>query len=177
MASGCLGLVTFPREPGRVTLERIEEICPRLVPTLAGHPGIGFVLVRSEHDGAVVIGARGVHFLDRDAWWATTRSRRSGRTPPHHVRRTDGFPHCPDILVNSTYWAESDEVAAFEELVGSHGGGRRPVAPVRAVPVASSRYPETPSSAPSDAPGDARLARRRWGRTPTGRSKSPVRGP
>jgi hypothetical protein len=38
------------------------------------------------------------------------------------VRRTDGFAHCPDIVVNSTYWQESDEVAAFEELVGSHGG-------------------------------------------------------
>ena len=36
--------------------------------------------------------------------------------------RTDGFAHCPDIVVNSTYWQESDEVAAFEELVGSHGG-------------------------------------------------------
>ena len=26
------------------------------------------------------------------------------------------------MLVNSTYWQEADEVAAFEELVGSHGG-------------------------------------------------------
>jgi hypothetical protein len=25
-------------------------------------------------------------------------------------------------MVNSTYWAELEEVAAFEELVGSHGG-------------------------------------------------------
>ena len=38
------------------------------------------------------------------------------------MRRTDGFPHCPDIVVNSTYWDELEEVAAFEELVGSHGG-------------------------------------------------------
>lgn len=29
MASGCLGLVSFPRLPGRVTLERIEERYPR----------------------------------------------------------------------------------------------------------------------------------------------------
>jgi hypothetical protein len=44
---------------------------------------------------------------------------------PHaarHVRRTSGFPHCPDIVVNSAYWEDTDEVAAFEELVGSHGG-------------------------------------------------------
>jgi hypothetical protein len=39
-----------------------------------------------------------------------------------HVRRTDRFPHCPDVVLNSRYWGEVDEVAAFEELVGSHGG-------------------------------------------------------
>ena len=26
------------------------------------------------------------------------------------------------MLVNSTWWPETEEVAAFEELVGSHGG-------------------------------------------------------
>ena len=52
-----------------------------------------------------------------------------GPNAARHVKRTDGFPHCPDLVVNSTYWPETDEVAAFEELVGSHGGhGRRPVA-------------------------------------------------
>ena len=25
-------------------------------------------------------------------------------------------------MINSTWWEEMDEVAAFEELVGSHGG-------------------------------------------------------
>jgi uncharacterized membrane protein YvlD (DUF360 family) len=45
-----------------------------------------------------------------------------GPNAPAHVRRTDAFPHCPDIVVNSTFWEDLDEVAAFEELVGSHGG-------------------------------------------------------
>jgi hypothetical protein len=39
-----------------------------------------------------------------------------------HVARTARFPHCPDILVNSAYWEQTDEVCAFEQLVGSHGG-------------------------------------------------------
>ncbi|MCB0831576.1 MAG: hypothetical protein KDB64_11670, partial [Solirubrobacterales bacterium] len=26
------------------------------------------------------------------------------------------------IMINSTWWRDMDEVAAFEELVGSHGG-------------------------------------------------------
>ena len=28
----------------------------------------------------------------------------------------------PDIMVNSFYDSENDEVCAFEELIGSHGG-------------------------------------------------------
>lgn len=122
MASGCLGLISFPREPGRVTYERLEEMCPRLVPTLAGHPGIGFVLVRSEADGPLVIGTRGIHYLDSGTVIGEDPLAPFGQNAARHVRRTDGFEHCPDIVVNSTYWADSDEVAAFEELVGSHGG-------------------------------------------------------
>ena len=38
------------------------------------------------------------------------------------MQRTDGFPHVADLMVNSTYWPDLEEVAAFEELVGSHGG-------------------------------------------------------
>ena len=39
-----------------------------------------------------------------------------------HVKRTDAFPHCADLMVNSAIWPQFGEVAAFEELVGSHGG-------------------------------------------------------
>src|SRR5215208_6302262 len=39
MASGCLGLISFPREPGRLTLERIERLYPELVPALRDHLG------------------------------------------------------------------------------------------------------------------------------------------
>jgi uncharacterized membrane protein YvlD (DUF360 family) len=122
MASGCLGLITFPREPGRVTLERLEELHPRLIPALRDHPGIGFVLVRSDRDGAVVLGKQGVHYLDGRRVEGVDPLASYGEHAADHVRRTDGFPHCPDLVLNSTYWAEADEVAAFEELVGSHGG-------------------------------------------------------
>jgi hypothetical protein len=33
------------------------------------------------------------------------------------LARTDGFPYCPDIVVNSTHWADMQEVAAFEVSV------------------------------------------------------------
>jgi hypothetical protein len=122
MASGCLGLVSFPRLPGRVTLEELDERYPGVVPALRDHPGIGFVLVRSRARGALAIGARGVHYLDDDRVEGEDPLAPFGPNAARHVRRTDSFAHCPDIVVNSTYWAELDEVAAFEELVGSHGG-------------------------------------------------------
>jgi uncharacterized membrane protein YvlD (DUF360 family) len=122
MASGCLGLISFPREPGRVTLERLGRLHPRLLPTLRDHPGIGFVFVRSERFGALALGARGTNFLDERRVEGDDPLAPYGEHAADHVRRTDAFAHCPDVLVNSSYWEESDEVAAFEELVGSHGG-------------------------------------------------------
>jgi uncharacterized membrane protein YvlD (DUF360 family) len=122
MASGNLGLISFPREPGRVTLERIEKLHPRLLPALRNHPGIAFVMVRSERDGTLAIGSDGVHHLDGGRVEGVDPLARFGPTAAEHLRRTDGFPHCPDLMVNSTFWEEPGEVAAFEELVGSHGG-------------------------------------------------------
>jgi uncharacterized membrane protein YvlD (DUF360 family) len=122
MASGCLGLISFPREPGRVSLERIEALYPSLLPALRDHPGIGFVMVRSEREGALAIGAKGTHFLDSGRIEGEDPLAPFGPNAADHLRRTDGFAHCADLMVNSTYWPEFGEVAAFEELVGSHGG-------------------------------------------------------
>ena len=123
MASGNLGLISFPREPGRVTLEQIESAAPACSTRCARTPASAFVLVRSER-------RRRGRARPARARTLLRRRRVEGEDPlapfgpraADHVRRTDGFAHCPDIVVNSTYWDELDEVAAFEELVGSHGG-------------------------------------------------------
>jgi uncharacterized membrane protein YvlD (DUF360 family) len=122
MASGCLGLVYLGREPGRVSLERIDELYPGLVPGLRAHPGIGFLLVRSAEHGAVVLGASGARYLEEGRAEGDDPLAPFGEGAARHLLRTSGFPHCADIALNSTYWPESGEVAAFEELVGSHGG-------------------------------------------------------
>ena len=122
MASGCLGLINFPREPGRITLERLNDLHPGLIDGLAAHPGIGFALIDSEKHGAVAIGASGTNYLERGEIVGDDPLEPFGPNTAAHVLRTHRFPNCPDIMVNSTYWQETDEVAAFEELVGSHGG-------------------------------------------------------
>jgi uncharacterized membrane protein YvlD (DUF360 family) len=122
MASGNLGLISFPREPGRVTLERLEQLHPRLLPALRDHPGIAFAMVRSEVHGTLALGRGGTHHLASGHAEGDDPLAPFGPEAARHLRRTDSFPHCPDVVVNSTYWEETGEVAAFEELVGSHGG-------------------------------------------------------
>jgi uncharacterized membrane protein YvlD (DUF360 family) len=122
MASGCLGLISFPREPGRLTLERIDKLYPQLIEELRSHAGIGFLLVDSERDGALAIGAEGVNRLEKGEVLGSDPLAPFGPNAARHVLRTHRFPHCPDIVVNSRIWHEPTEVAAFEELVGSHGG-------------------------------------------------------
>ena len=122
LASGCLGLIYFPQRPGRLTLEEIEEAYPDLIPTLRSHPGIGFMLVHSKRRGGVVLGRSGANYLDQSVVEGEDPLAPFGATAVRHVRRTDGFAHVADIMVNSAYDAGKQQVYAFEELVGSHGG-------------------------------------------------------
>ncbi|RVU28767.1 hypothetical protein EOT10_02555 [Streptomyces antnestii] len=122
LASGNLGLVSFPDVPHRMSKEEIDARHPALLTTLANHPGIGFLLVRSEEHGAVVLGARGAEIplaaLDDEPGPLAD----FGPHAADAVRRTDSFPHTADIMVNSWYDPAEGEVLAFEEQIGSHGG-------------------------------------------------------
>lgn len=122
LASGGLGLIYLTARRHRLTLGEIERLHPRLISTLTGHPGIGFVMVRADEDGAVVLGPHGSRRLRDDAVRGEDPLRHFGAHAGDHLRRTDGFPHCPDLLVNCMYDPEANEVAPFEEFMGSHGG-------------------------------------------------------
>jgi uncharacterized membrane protein YvlD (DUF360 family) len=122
MVSGPLGLIYLPRSPERLTLEQISRAHPELLDTLTAHPGIGFAMVRSGERGAVAIGTAGRRWLADDAVEGEDPLADFGAHVADHLRRHDSFPHCPDILVNSMYDPAADEVAPFEEFMGSHGG-------------------------------------------------------
>jgi hypothetical protein len=122
LGSGNLGLVYLLQEPRRLTLEEIEERHPKLLEALYSHPHVGFVLVRSERHGAVAIGARGVNFLEEERVRGEDPLASFSPNTARHLRRTDAFPHAPDILVNSFYDPVLDEGCAFEELISFHGG-------------------------------------------------------
>jgi hypothetical protein len=105
-----------------MTLEQIDRLYPRLVPSLRAHPGIGFLLIRSSRLGPVVIGRSGTHHLDTGVVEGKDPLAIFGANAARHVKRTDGFAHVADIMINSIYEPQTGEVFAFEELVGSHGG-------------------------------------------------------
>ena len=121
-ASGNLALVYFNAGPERLTLERLAELYPRLIDGLARHEGIGFLLVRSADHGAVAIGPRGRNYLDEGRVEGVDPLAPFGPHAADNLRRLDSMPTVGDIVLNSALDPETDEVAAFEELVGSHGG-------------------------------------------------------
>ena len=122
LASGNLGLVSFTGWPERMSLEEINQAFPDVMPGLIQHEGIGFIMVHSDEEGPVVLGAEGVYYLKDDRIEGENPLAGFGSNAAQHLRRTDSFPNCPDILVNSFYDAEKDEGCAFEELIGFHGG-------------------------------------------------------
>jgi uncharacterized membrane protein YvlD (DUF360 family) len=142
LASGGLGLISLPERGHRMSRGEIESLHPELIDALANHPGIGFVMVRDEEEGAVAIGNGGKRRLRDDAITGDDPLRDFGSNAADHLRRTDGFPHCPDILVNCNYDPEANEVAPFEEFMGSHGGiGGWQSHPFALVPIAWTEPP------------------------------------
>ncbi|GHJ42872.1 membrane protein [Catellatospora sp. TT07R-123] len=122
VASGNLGMVYLPGERRRLTLEEIESRHPRLLTGLVTHPGVGFALVRSRAGGPVVLGRDGVHHLADGRIDGTDPLAGFGPHAAADLRRHDTLPHVGDIVLNSLLDASTGEVAAFEELVGCHGG-------------------------------------------------------
>ncbi len=123
MGSGSTGLIYFTDSPTRMTFEQIQDQYPELIIGLKDNPGIGFILVRSEAQGDIVIGRQGVHYLKDDHV--------DGKVDPlavfgpnaaDHLRRESSFSNCPDLVVSSVYDPATQEMPGFENQVSHHGG-------------------------------------------------------
>ena len=122
LASGNLGLVYLMDEPRRLTLEEIDSRHPRLVPALREHPHLGWLLVHSERNGPLVLGAHGTRSLESGRVEGKDPLALFASSAPRHLVRASGFDHAPDILVGSFYDPATEEGCAFEELISFHGG-------------------------------------------------------
>lgn len=122
LGSGSLGLISLPGEPRRLTREEIDARYPALLPGLLTSPEIGFVLVRCDDGASRVLGPRGERNLVTGEVTGCDPLAPFGPFALRQVTVVDGYATVADVMVNSRYDPLNDEVAAFEEQVGSHGG-------------------------------------------------------
>ena len=121
-SSGNLAHVYFAGRPGRMTAEAVEAFSPGLIDTLARHPGIGAVLVRSAVGHVLAAGRAGridltTHRLEGDDPLADYGSRAA-----ENLLHLDAFTNVGDLILLGAVDRVTGEVTAFEQLIGSHGG-------------------------------------------------------
>jgi uncharacterized membrane protein YvlD (DUF360 family) len=121
-ASGNLANIYFTEIRERVSLEGIAKMHPELMPGLIRHEGIGFIMVRSEEHGQLVISRDGVRNLETDEVEGEDPLRWYSEHTPANLRELDSYQHIGDIFIISMYDPSTEEVAPFEHQVGSHGG-------------------------------------------------------
>ena len=122
VAGGNLALIYFTARKTRLTLEEIDELYPELVEALANHPGVGVLMVRSRDHGLLLVGKDGINFVDEGRVEGKDPMAPYGEYGVAGFKRLDGIAHVGDIAVISLFVEETGEIAAFEELIGAHGG-------------------------------------------------------
>ena len=122
VGSGCAGLIYFTGISERMSYEQIQSVYPDLLLGLVKHPGIGFALVNSEENGPMVLGKKGIHFLSDGKVEGEDPLKPFGPNAARHLKRENGFSSCPDILLNTIYDPQTQELPGFENQVSHHGG-------------------------------------------------------
>jgi len=121
LGSGNLGLFYVPG-PSRMSLEELEERWPRLIPGLCANQGIGFVAGLDREGVPWALGADGRHNLADGTVEGVDPLAPFGAHAPRVLARAVLMPEAPDLYLNSDVHPLTLDVAAFEELVGAHGG-------------------------------------------------------
>ncbi len=122
LASGSAGLIYLADAKARVSFEQLQSAHPRLISGLVAHPGIGFVLVKSERRGTIAIGRGGINFVDEGLVEGQDPLASFGPNAARHLVRESSFPDCPDLIVNTCFDPLTQELAGFENQVSHHGG-------------------------------------------------------
>ena len=121
IASGNLGMVWFPRMPGRIPLEEIRERWPGLVPGLASLASVAVVVVQTRGRGPVAVGADGLCVLSDGTVEGIDPLAGLGSRARPDLARVAAMADTGDLVLVSTV-EDGGRVHAFEGLVGSHGG-------------------------------------------------------
>ena len=121
LGSGNLGLL-YVHQPTRLTLDDLAERWPALVPGLAAHDGVGFVAGIDASGRPWAIGGEGRVALDTGEVQGVDPLSPYGESAARLLCRAVLLAEAPDLYMNSTVDADTLDIAAFEPLVGAHGG-------------------------------------------------------
>lgn len=119
--SGNLGNIWLNAIPNRATISDIKRTYPKLLPSLVRVAGIGFIIVQTDK-GPVCINGQGSIQLNDGKVTGVNPISNITASDYESLRRLSTMANAPDIIVLSTYDESTQEVHAFEELVGNHGG-------------------------------------------------------
>jgi hypothetical protein len=121
LGSGNLGLL-YVHTKVRLTLEDLQERWPGLVPGLCAHEGVGFVAGLDSAGVPWVLGEEGRVRLDTGEATGQDPLKPYGDHSARMLRRAVAMPEAPDLYINSRVSDVTLDIAAFEPLVGAHGG-------------------------------------------------------
>lgn len=122
-ASGNLAQIYFKTQKGRLTLQDFEQQFPGFISKLVAHEGVGFAIVTDAIRGPIILSEEGAVEL-RTGKIDGKNPLTSYGTPEVRIRqllRLAEFPNNGDITLISPVYSD-DSVAAYEELIGNHGG-------------------------------------------------------
>ncbi len=121
LGSGNLGML-YVHSAVRLTLEDLQERWPKLIPGLCAHEGVGFIAGVDSSGVPWAIGANGRIRLDTGEVVDEDPLRPYRDHAARVLRRAVVMPEAPDLYVNSRVEEVTLDIAAFEPLVGAHGG-------------------------------------------------------
>jgi uncharacterized membrane protein YvlD (DUF360 family) len=121
LGSGNLGML-YVHSSVRLTLEDLQHRWPKLIAGLCAHDGIGFVAGIDSSGVPWAIGANGRIRLDTGEVAGEDPLRPYRDHAARALRRAVMMPEAPDLYVNSRVDDVTLDIAAFEPLVGAHGG-------------------------------------------------------
>jgi putative membrane protein len=122
-ASGNLAQIYFTTSEKRVTLQDLETKFPGFVSKLVAHEGVGFAIVMDEKLGPVLLSKEGAIELRTGKIKGKSPLTRYGaeEVRRQQLLRLAEFPSSGAIILISPVY-EDGSVAAYEELIGNHGG-------------------------------------------------------
>ena len=121
-ASGSLAMLYFTNFKQRLLLEEIKHLYPNLIEALICHPGIGFLAIDSYNNGPVVLNQEGIYYLNSKGFEGRNPLENYEETTAWQLEKLFSYFNVGDVIIQSRYDPETDQIPAFENLVAHHGG-------------------------------------------------------